>query len=226
MRWLGGTVVRLLIAGVFSAALLASGCVGGFHSSREPGERGLPGRGRVPACLTGHLPGPASDASRELPAAGGGRPRTGYVGLAAALYFARDRDSLSEGWGVDLNYVQNITAEFSVEGGVGLVGYDLDAAQKGALRILTFSAAAQYGRPFGTSRWYVGAGAGYWLSVGKVDAEDAPTLTALGGVEFELAARASLDLEFRYTFARSKLSNGDNLDLDAFAARVNYIFVF
>ncbi len=174
----------------------------------------------------GHLPGPAWDASRELPAAGGGRPRTGYLGFAAALYFASNRD-LSGGWGVDLNYVHNITGEFSVEGAVGLVGYDLDATEKGALMSLTFAAAAQYGRPFGTSRWYVGAGAGYWLSVGEVDADNALAGIVLGGVEFELSGRASLDLEFRYTFARSKLvSSGDDLALDAFAARVNYIFVF
>lgn len=219
MRWLGRTVVRLLIAGVFSAALLASGCAGGFHSSRQPGEWG-----RVSAGLRGHLPGPAWDASRELPAAGGGRPRTGYVGLAAALYFARDRNSLSEGWGVDLNYVHVITDVFSVEGGLGLLGYDL--VGKGALEMLTFAAAAQYGRPFGTSRWYVGAGAGYWLNIGEVDADDTLAGIVLGGVEFELSGHASLDLEFRYTFARSKLQSGEGLDLDAFAARVNYIFVF
>ena len=216
--------MRFLIVGVLFAALLASGCAGRALSSRERGDANVLVQGRAPVGLVGHLPGPAPDVTAELPAAGGGRPRTGYLGFAAALYFASNRD-LSDGWGVDLNYVHNITGEFSVEGALGLVGYDL--AGKGALEMLTFAAAAQYGRPFGTSRWYVGAGAGYWLSVGEVEADNAPTGIVLCGVEFELSGRASLDLEFRYTFARSKLvSSGDDLALDAFAARVNYIFVF
>lgn len=218
-----------MTAGVFFAALIASGCAGSFPTSREEGDatfRVSPLEASSPGCV----PGPATDVVEALAAAGGGRPRTGYVGLGAALYFARNRD-LSGGWGLDLSYVQNITGVFSVEGSLGTVSYDLEAAaEKGSLNALTLGIVAQYGRPFGTSRWYVGGGGAWWLNettgLGGLDADDAPAWIVEGGVEFSVSPHANLDLEFRYTFAKSELENGDDLDLDAFAARVNYVFIF
>ena len=221
--------MRFLIAGVLFAAFLVSGCTPASCEWSPPG----PDVRSRPAAASALVPGPAAEAAEGLAAAGGGRPRTGYPGLAAAFYSANDKN-LSSGWGADLNCVLNVGEEFSVEAALGTVHYNLESGTRsGGFSAVTFGALAQYGRPRGTSRWYVGAGAAWWMNgtngldaVGVTGATDSLAWIVEGGVEFQVASHANVDLEFRYTFSRSELSNGDDLDLNAFAARVNYVLLF
>ena len=126
--------MRFLIAGVLFAALLVSGCTPASCEWSPPG----PDVRSRPAAASALVPGPAAESAEGLAAAGGGRPRTGYPGLAAAFYSANDKN-LSSGWGADLNCVLNVGEEFSVEAALGTVHYNLESGTRsGGFSAVTF----------------------------------------------------------------------------------------
>ncbi len=171
-------------------------------------------------------PSGAGATPRALTAAGGGEPRTGYVGVGVQGLFPSS-NALSNGLGFDVNYTANVAERFSVELSLGRVGYDAGVGGPGDLTAVTLGATAQVGMPFGAARWYAGGGLAYWLndlSGGSARADDSLALVVAAGADLPVAANGNLCIELRYVLAEADLSTGSSLDLDAFGARVNYVF--
>jgi len=199
--------------------VLAAGC------ACLSAETGAP----VDARGTALLPTHAGTTTERLLSAGGGEPRTGYIGAGLQGLFPSS-DGLSGGLGIDVNYTANIAERFSVELSLGRAGYDADGVGAGAeLKAVTLGAVAQVGMPFGASRWYAGGGLVYWmndLSGAAVDADDSLAFTVAAGADLPIAANGNLCIELRYMLGDADLSVGAPLDLDAFAVRANYVFKY
>jgi len=166
----------------------------------------------------------------SLSAAGGGRPGTGYVGAAAAILLARS-DELSNGWGLDLNYTHNLGESFSVELSLGAAGYRVERpGLSGRLSTVALGAAAQWGRPLGAARWYASAGVGWWLNdlsgLGGAEVGDSFAALLAAGAYLPIWGRGSLALELRYAISTAEVSSAEDLVLDAFSTRVNYVFLY
>jgi len=221
------------LAVLWPAALLAAGCsAGGRLGSAELGPAGLVETTALAReaglDLAAGRPDAATRAADALAAAGGGRPMTGYVGVAGSILAARDKD-LSGGWALDAIYTHNFTERFSLELSLGAFGYNVDTAgPDGGITGLALGAVAQAGMPFGSLRWYAGGGLGYWINdawgLGGAEAGNSPALILVGGVDTPVAPAASLCLELRYAISTADLSPGGDVVLDALAVRVNYVF--
>jgi len=170
-------------------------------------------------------PSASSITSWPLLAAGGGEPRTGYIGAGVQGLFPSST-SLSSGIGFDVNYTANLQERFSVELSLGRVGYDVSP---GDFKAVTFGAMAQFGMPFGASRWYAGSGLAYWmndLSGVAAEADDSIAFVVAAGADLPIATSGDLCIELRYVLADADLSVGGPLDLNAFGVRVNYVFKY
>jgi hypothetical protein len=174
-------------------------------------------------------PAAARATAAPLFAAGGGAPRTGYIGAGLQGLFPSD-SALSSGLGFDVNYTANIAERFSVEISLGRAAYDVEGAGPGTeFTAVTLGALAQVGMPFGAARWYAGGGLAYWmndLSGAPVEADDSVAWVVAGGADLPIATSGNLCIELRYILAEADLSVGDPLDLDAFGVRANYVFKY
>jgi hypothetical protein len=170
-------------------------------------------------------PAEARGAARSLLAAGGGEPRTGYIGASVQGLFPSSA-ALSSGISFDVNYTANLQERFSVEMSLGRVSYDLSP---GNLKAMTLGAIAQFGMPFGAARWYAGGGLTYWmndLSGAGAEADDSLGLVVAAGADLPITTSGNLCIELRYILADADLSTGGALDLNAFGVRVNYVFKY
>lgn len=166
-----------------------------------------------------------------LPGAGGGRPGTGYVGAAVSIELAKSGE-LSEGWGIDVNYTHNLAENLSIEFSLGTINWQVErSGNSGSLSTLALGISAQLGKPIGAARWYASVGAGWWVNelsgLSGEEAADSPALSLAVGAYIPLWARGSLAIELRYRFSTADVSpSGDSLLLDAFATRLNYVFLY
>jgi len=172
----------------------------------------------------------SAEHTAALLGAGGGRSSTGYIG-AAFTFPVPSSDELDQGWAVDVNYTHNFNEGMSLELGLALWQYAVThGLDEGSLSSIAFSGIAQFGRGHGSTRWYVGAGLGFLVNdlsgVTGVDADDSLALLAAAGADIPLSQHASLCIELRGLFASSELSDGDDLDLNAPALRLNYVFLY
>ena len=217
LEW--GNALRHPLWSVAPLAALAAGCA---CLSAEMGAR-------IHARAAAVSPADASATAERFLAAGGGEPRTGYIGAGVQGLFPSSNE-LSGGLGLDVNYTANIAERFSIELSLGRAGYDADGVGAGAeLKALTLGAVAQVGMPFGASRWYAGGGLVYWmndLSGAAIDADDSLAFTVAAGADLPIAANGNLCIEVRYMLGDADLSAGGPLDLDAFAVRANYVFKY
>jgi hypothetical protein len=162
-----------------------------------------------------------------LARAGGGRPGTGYVGLAGQALFPSG-DALDDAWGVDLNYTQNVAERVSVELSLGFLRFDAEGVPgAGELRTTAVQALAQLGRPFGV-RWYAGAGVGWWMNDLSAAADAADSLAGIivAGADLPLSTKANLAVELRYAVSSADLSPGGELELDSLGVRLNCVFLY
>jgi len=215
----GGNTLRHPLWSAAPLVALAAGC------ACLSAETGAP----VDARAAATSPANAFATTARFLAAGGGEPRTGYIGAGVQGLFPSS-DGLSGGLGIDVNYTANIAERFSVELSLGRAGYDADGVAAGAeLKAVTLGAVAQVGMPFGASRWYAGGGLVYWmndLSGAAIDADDSVAFTVAAGADLPIAANGNLCIELRYMLGDADLSVGAPLDLDAFAVRANYVFKY
>jgi hypothetical protein len=173
---------------------------------------------------------PMASPSTCLLAAGGGRPGSVYVGVSAAVCIPAS-EHLDTGWFADVNCTLNVAESASVELSLGLYGYDVEVlGGSGSLRSVALTAVAQAGKPLGSVRLYVGGGGGYLMNdltgFGSVEADGSFAALVCAGVDFPVNANGSMAVELRYLVSRAGMSAGDDLELDAFATRVNYVFLF
>jgi hypothetical protein len=165
-----------------------------------------------------------------LPAAGGGRPRTGYVGLALAGRLGLD-EGVSGGWSVDVNYTQNLAERLSLEISLGHARHDVERGGEGfEVRSTTLEAALQFGWPAGSARLYAAAGAARWLNdlsgLGGADAENSWAPVVAAGVDLPVHAAGTLVVELRYSSPSAGLSTGGEVSLGGVALRANYVFKY
>lgn len=162
--------------------------------------------------------------------AGGGRPGTGYLGVAVAARMP-SASELANGWSADINYAQTFPVAFALEFSLGILGHDIERnGDEGDLRSTSLGIACQFGRPFGSSRWFAGAGVAYLLNdlsgmSGSV-ADDSVAGMLCVGVEIPLHARGSVSIDLRYDSSMIPVTVGDDIDLSSFSTRVNYVFLY
>ena len=171
----------------------------------------------------------AYSVTATLLAAGGGEPRTGYIGAGLQGVFPSNA-GLSSGLGLDVNYTANLAESFSVELSLAHASLDAGGIGPGAeFKILGLGAVAQFGKPFGAARWYAGAGLAYWMndiSGAAVTADDSVAFTVAAGADLPVVTTGDLCIELRYLLSDADLSTGSTLDLDSFGVRVNYVFKY
>ncbi len=171
------------------------------------------------------VPSASTITARPLLAAGGGEPGTGYIGAGVQGLFPSSA-FLSSGFGFDVNYTANLQERFSIEFSLGRVSLD---ASVGDFDAVTFGATAQFGMPFGASRWYAGGGLAFWmndLSGAAAEADDSLALVLAAGADLPITTSGDLCIELRYVVNDADLTNGGVLDLSAFGVRVNYVFKY